>query len=266
MLGLAVATGLEMVLASVASADMPALEPAPEGVTAREIAKKSEYTMRGDTNYCDCRMTVESPRLASARVVRFESWADEPGKRSLIRIHEPAKDRGTGFLKQHPNLWMWVPRVERTVRIPPSMMLQSWMGSDFTNDDLVRSSSELDDYDHTLLGIDPGSEASAGRRAYVLEYVPHEDAPVVWGKIVAWIDVERFAPLAQDFYDEDGVRLRAMRFSEHREVEGRFLPHRWLLTPLEKPGHSTLIEVEKMSYDLEIPDSIFTTRNLKRSR
>jgi outer membrane lipoprotein-sorting protein len=256
VLGLAFASPL-------AAAD---LEPAPADVSVDDIVHRAEDAMRGDRTYCDCEMTVRSPRLAQPRSVRFESWSDGPGKRSFIRIHEPAKDAGTGFLKLHPNLWMYVPRVERTIRVPPSMMLQSWMGSDFTNDDLVRESSEVEDYDHVLLGVDPGSEKSAGRRAYVIEYRPHEDAPVVWGRILAWVDAEHSNPLFQEFYDEDGVRIRELRFGDVREVDGRHVPHLWTLTPLDKEGHETVVRVEKIRYDLEIEESVFTTRNLKRTR
>ena len=242
------------------------LEPAPADIDVEDVVDRAEASMRGDRTYCKCEMTVSSPRLASDRKVAFESWNDGPGKRSFIRIHEPAKDSGSGFLKLHPNLWMYVPRVERTIRVPPSMMLQSWMGSDFTNDDLVRESSEVEDYDHVLLGVDPGSEKSGGRRSYVVEYRPHENAPVVWGSIVAWIDAELWAPLFQEFYDEEGEKIREMRFSEVREVDGRNVPHRWSLTPLDKPGHQTVVAVEEIRYDLDIDESVFTMRNLKRGR
>jgi outer membrane lipoprotein-sorting protein len=211
-------------------------------------------------------MVVESPRLSGPRVVAFRSWEDSTQKRSFIRILEPAKDVGTGFLKLHPNLWMYIPRVERTMRIPPSMMLQSWMGSDFTNDDLVRDSSEIDDYDHRSLGIDREGAKTGGRSAYVIEYLPHEDAPVVWGRIVAWIDMETAAPLRQEFYDEEGEKLRVLAFSDLRPVEGRTVPHRWSLTPLDKQGHRTEIEIREIRFEAEFDDDIFTTRNLKKGR
>jgi hypothetical protein len=159
---------------------------------------------------------------------------------------------------------MYVPRVERTLRIPPSMMLQSWMGSDFTNDDLVRESSALDDYDHRLLGLDPSPPGHPDLRAYVVEYLPHEDAPVVWGKIVAWIEVEHGTPLLQDFYDEDGEKLRSMRFADVRVVDGRHVPFSWSMTPLDKPGHETRIQVGRIRFDIPIDESIFTTRHLKK--
>ena len=227
--------------------------------------------MRSTRTFFQGKMTVASPRLTRPRVVAFHSWEDSQSKRSLIRIDSPAKDKGTGFLKLHPNLWMYVPRVERTVRVPPSMMLQSWMGSDFSNDDLVRESSEVEDYDHHLMGVDSGEQAheraeefAVDRRAYVVEYRPKEDAAVVWGSIVAWLDIETGAPLRQDFFDEDGERLRVMRFSDFRVIGNRFVPHLWRLTPLDKLGHSTMIEVDEIQFDAEMKPSIFTTRNLKR--
>ncbi len=240
------------------------LEQAPPNVDAQQLATTAEDNMRSDRTFFKGEMTVVSPRLTRPRVVAFHSWEDSQEKKSLIRIDAPSKDKGTGFLKLHPNLWMYIPRVERTVRVPPSMMLQSWMGSDFSNDDLVRESSEVDDYDHRLLGIDTGQGSAVDRRSYVVEYRPHEGAPVVWGSIVAWLDIESGAPLRQDFFDEEGERLRVMRFGDFRQIEDRFVPHHWEMTPLDKPGHKTTIKIEKIEFDLEIQSSIFTTRNLKR--
>ena len=238
------------------------LEPSPPGADAREIARLQEDVLRGDRAYMEATMTVVSPRLPTPRVVRLQSWDDRLGKRSFIRILAPAKDEGNGFLMKRPNLWMYIPRVERTMRIPPSMMLQSWMGSDFTNDDLVKQSSQLDDYDHKLLGVDPATPGHEGVRAYVVEFIPHEDAPVVWGKIVTWVDAERYAPLRQDFYDESETKLRVIRFSEIREVQGRPYPHRWSLVPLDKEGHETLIEIEEIRFDQDFDERIFNKRNL----
>jgi outer membrane lipoprotein-sorting protein len=101
--------------------------------------------------------------------------------------------------------------------------------------------------------------------AYVIEYLPHEDAPVVWGRIVAWVEVEHAAPLRQDFYDEDGAKVRSLVFEDFRDVDGRWVPHRWSLTPLDKPGHSTVIELQEIAFDVDLRESTFTTRNLRRS-
>ena len=242
------------------------LLPPPPGSDAAEIARRAEDSMRSERTIIDAAMTVVSPRIATARVMRFQSWEERDSKRSFIRILSPAKDAGTGFLKLHPNLWMYIPRVERTMRIPPSMMLQSWMGSDLSNDDLVKESSALDDYSHRLLGIDPEPEGHPGHSAYVIEYIPHEEAPVVWGKIVAWIDRERWSPLQQDFYDEDGEVLRRMRFSDIRQIGDRWVPHHWLVVPLDKEGYSTTVAIERFVFDAEIDPDIFTKRNLRKAR
>lgn len=255
---------LSVCLLGVAGAAHAELEPAPEDADAGAIARRAEETMRSDGTYLEAVMTVVSPRLSTDREVAFRSWDDRTGRRGFIRILSPSKDAGTGFLKLHPNLWMYVPRVERTLRIPPTMMLQSWMGSDFTHDDLVRESNGVDDYDHRLLGIDPRPPAAEGLSAWVVEYQPHEDAPVVWGKIVAWIEREHGTPLRQEFYDEGGERVRVLAFSEIREVQGRWVPHRWTLTPDDKEGHLTGIEVREIRFDQTFDDGIFTTRQLKK--
>jgi len=247
---------------AVAAADAaPALDPPPPGLPARAVAERVEELFRGENSYFQATMTIRSPLLPAPRIVGFRAWDDRSSGRSFVRITAPPKDRGVAFLNVPPNLWNYIPRVERTLRIPPSMMLQSWMGSDFTNDDLVRESSQLDDYEHHWLGIAP---AGAGLpRAYVIEYRPHEAAPVVWGRIAAWIDAERFAPLRQEFYDEAGALLRVMRFSDFRRTRGRLYPHAWSLIPENRPGHETAIQIEEIRFDEPIPDSIFTRRNLR---
>jgi len=255
------ALGLTSLLVAPAAAQDARLEPPPAQPTARELAERVEQTFRGESGFLDATMVVTSPRLPEPRRVRFQSWDDRAGKRSFIRILEPPKDRGAAFLKLQPNLWSWVPRVERTIRIPPSMMLQSWMGSDFTNDDLVRESSVLDDYEHRWLGVDPNYQ---GMRAFVIEYRPLEGAPVVWGRIVAWIDPARFAPLRQEFFDEAGVKLRLMTLGDFRAVGRRSYPHHWSMVPLDKKGHETAIEVNEVRFDEKFDDEIFTQRNLTR--
>ena len=254
---------LFMVAAATAPASAAELEPAPEGIEARDIAVRMEENFRGDTSYFEATMIVHSPRLPEPRRVGFVSWDDRPGKRSFIRITAPPKDKGMAFLKLHPNLWNYIPRVERTVRIPPSMMLQSWMGSDFSNDDLVRESSTIDDYEHRWLGVDPAPEHPESDRAFVIEYIPKEDAPVVWGRIVTWIDVERHAPLRQEYYDEDGEKMRLLEYAEFAK-EGRPYPHHWSMTPLDKEGHATEVEISEIRFNEEYPDSLFTKRNLTR--
>ncbi len=230
---------------------------------AAAIVKLAEDAMRGETVEMKATMDITTPRWQ--RTLVFRSWDDGRNDRSFTRILSPRKDKGTGFLRDGTTLWMYLPRVERTTRIPPSMMLQSWMGSDFTNDDVARDSSLVDDYTATVLG----RRRIEGTDALGVVLVPHEDAPVVWAKIEAWITAERPAPLLFLYYDEDKPGefelVRRMRFSEIRHVDGRDVPHRWLMEPLDKPGHSTAITLDEVHFDRSLSDSIFTQSNLKRS-
>jgi outer membrane lipoprotein-sorting protein len=259
---------LALFLAASPGAALAELEAPPEGLSARAVAERVEDNMRGETLYAEATMIVVSPRLPTPRRVTFRSWEDRSAKRSFIRILEPAKDAGVGFLKVPPNLWNYIPRVERTVRIPPSMMLQSWMGSDFTNDDLVRESDVIDDYAQRWRGVDPalGTLEETTQRAFVIEYIPHEEAPVVWGRIVTWIDPERFLPLRQEYYDEDEALVRVMQQGDIRSVGDRAYPHRWSMRPVDKEGHETRLEFETLRFDAPIDPSIFTKRHLSRGK
>jgi outer membrane lipoprotein-sorting protein len=230
---------------------------------AASLVSRIEELMRGDTVRYKAAMTITRPRWT--RTVRLRSWDDRVGRRSLIRILSPAKDRGTGFLKIESSLWTYLPRVERTIRMPPSMLLQSWMGSDFTNDDLVRESSIVDDYVPALLG----EREVAGAPALGLELIPKEDAPAVWARIELWVEKERLTPLEETFFGEEQEGafepLRRMVFSDVREVQGRPFPHRWVMQVLDDPGKSTSFEIDEIRFDEELPDALFSLATLKRA-
>ena len=228
-----------------------------------ELIERLEQALRGDTVQMRAEMRITTPRWT--RVVEFRSWDDRVGDRSFIRILAPRKDRGTGFLRREGTFWTFLPRVERTLRIPPSMMLQSWMGSDFTNDDLARESSLSEDYSARSLG---GREFE-GISAWGVELRPHLDAPVVWARVEAWIDPETLAPLLLLYYDEpDPGRfelLRELRFSDVRTIQGRPFPHSWLMLPRDKPGHRTEIRILSSVFDEPFEDALFTQEHLRRA-
>jgi outer membrane lipoprotein-sorting protein len=249
------------------AATEPAATPAePEGAVSLDadaLVLRFEEIFRGSTAQMKAAMTIQRPRWT--RTVTFRSWDDRSKDRSLVRILGPAKDRGTGFLREDQTLWTYLPRIERTTRIPPSMMLQPWMGSDFSNDDLVRESSIVEDYTARDLGYDELD----GLRVRGIELIPREEAPVVWSRIEIWIEAERVVPVRELFFDEPEPgrfeAVRDMRFSEVREVQGRPLPHLWVATPLDKEGHTTRVEVMEMLFDEPLDDSLFTLANLKRA-
>jgi outer membrane lipoprotein-sorting protein len=207
-------------------------------------------------------MTVTTPRWT--RSIELHSWDDRSRDRSFIRILSPQKDRGTGFLRQGIHLWTYLPRVERVMRIPPSMMLQPWMGSDFTNDDLVRESSLVEDYAPRLLG----ARELDGARVVGLELLPREEAPVVWGRLEVWLEEESLAPREFVYFEESPNggfgRVRTLRFDEVRAVQGRPFPHFWEMTPEDKPGHRTAFRVERILFDAELEDELFTQEHLRR--
>lgn len=239
------------------------LEPAPEGLDALQVVQHAERTFRGESRTLEATATIASGHRS--RVVEFRAWDDRLHRRALIRILAPARDRGTAWLKLHPNLWLYAPRHERTFHVTPSMLRQAWMGSDFTHDDLVHGTSAVDDYRHRVLGYDshPGGRGGAG--AWVIEYVPREDAPIPRERIVAWIDKQHGTPLRREFFEPDGGKLRVLRFDDIRSVRGRRFPHRWEMTPLDEKGHETVIEVHAVRFDEPIDESVFSTRNLKEA-
>ena len=234
-----------------------------EDLDVRELVRRTEDALRGKTSMMLMRMTITTPRWTRELVVR--SWADQPGERSFSRVLEPTKDKGTGFLRDRDAFWTWLPKVERAMRIPPSMMLQPWMGSDFTNDDLARESSLAEDYAPRALG----EREIDGVKALGIELVPKPEAPVVWSRMELWIEKDRLAPLRFIYFDEPEPgrfeTLRELRFSDIRLVAGRTLPHTWLMLPSDKPGHSTKVVLEEAQFDVPIDPEIFTQQNLRRS-
>ena len=221
--------------------------------SARQVMVKLERLLRADTNTGRYLMRVHTKDWD--RSIELDDWDDRPGKRFFIRILKPAKDRGTAYLKDGPNLWMYMPKLERDIRIPPSMMLSSWMGSDFTNDDLVKAESVVDDYTHRIIAHKDG--------VLTVESIPKPDAPVVWGKLVHRIRDDGI-PLQEDFYDEHGKLVRSLTFEDVREIGGRRIPTRWVMQPLDEPGKQTVLTIESITFNVPIPASVFTRQNLRR--
>jgi outer membrane lipoprotein-sorting protein len=242
-----------LLLAS-ALAGSPAIAQEP---SARDIVDRVETLLWGRTIQGEYEMTITTPRWQ--RTLSLHAWIERP-RRSFIRIRAPAKEKGIGSLRLGAEMWNYLPNVERTIKIPPSMMLQPWMGSDFTNDDLVKSSSLIDDYVSGILREEP----AGGAQAYVLELIPKPDAAVVWGKILYWVRKSDLIPLKQEFYDERGALIRVMTFSEIRSMGGRTIPTRWEIRPAEKPGNSTAVQIKSAVYDRPIDPEIFTQRNLQK--
>lgn len=230
-----------------------------DSTLARRIAEHADTLMRGRSNYGTYKMIVVRPDWS--RSITMKSW--ERGKElSFIEVTGPPKEAGTAFLKRRGQMWTWLPDIERTVKIPPSMMMGTWMGSDFTNDDLLHESSLSDDYTHTVIALDTVDTFPT----YVVELKSRPEAPVVWDRILIWVRVNDFMPLQQDYYDEKGRKIRTMYFKEIGRLGGRNIPKRLILEPHLKQGQRTEFEIIDVEFDVRIPDRIFTRQHLERSR
>jgi len=227
------------------------------GQDAKEIVRRAEDHARGKTSIAE--MTITTVRPKWTRSLDMKVWMKGTDF-ALLLVQSPAKDKGIAYLKRKKEVWNWLPSLERTIKLPPSMMGQSWMGTDFTNDDLVKEASALEDYNHTLLG----SEMQDARACYKIEMVPKPAAAVVWSKVLVWIDKKDYLQMRTEFYDDAGDLVNTLIASDVRILGGRLLPATLTMLPADKSGHKTEIRYRSMLYDQPISDDFFTTDNLSR--
>ncbi|PID61271.1 MAG: outer membrane lipoprotein-sorting protein [Ignavibacteriae bacterium] len=180
----------------------------------------------------------------------------------LILITAPAREKGQVFLKRYNEMWNWIPSISKMIKIPPSMMSQSWMGSDFTNDDLLKESSIVKDYTHKIIGKDKINEFDC----YKIELIPKNNAAVVWGKIILWISQNEFYQLKAEYYDEFGDLINTMYGSEIEKFGNRNLPSKLVMVPADKEGNQTILKSSNIIFNKNIPESFFSQQNMKRVR
>ncbi len=232
---------------------------AQKELSALEVLQKSDEKVKGNTSQSEIKMTIVRPSWK--REMTLKSWAlgDEY---SLTLITGPARDKGTAFLKREKEMWNWQPSIDRVIKLPPSMMSQSWMGSDFTNDDLVKQSSIVVDYTHEHLG----SEVIEEKDCYKIKMIPNEASSVVWGKVIIWISKDEFNQLKTEFYDEDDYLINTIYGKKIKNLGGKMLPSILEVVPAEEEGHKTIIEQLSIKFDEPLKESFFSNQNLKRVR
>jgi len=226
---------------------------------ATEIVKKADELMRAKSSYTEITMNIVKPDWS--REMGMKVWALEPDY-SMIYITEPARDKGTVTLKRKTEVWNWLPSAQKVIKIPPSMMLQSWMGSDFTNDDLVKESSVIKDYTHKLIG----EENIDGLDCYKIQLTPKPDAGVVWGKIIAWIAKDSYLEPKVEYYDEDGFMVKQFIGSNLQKMDGRNIFTHWEMIPEDKPGNKTIMDYNKIQFNIDTIESFYSEQNMKRVR
>jgi outer membrane lipoprotein-sorting protein len=235
----------------LASAGRGAPQPEP-----LQIVRKSDAALKGKTQQGQVTMTVITPDWK--RSIELEIWWANPDK-TFLRVAAPAKEAGMATLRIGMNMWNYLPQVERVIKIPPSLMMQPWMGSDFSNDDLVRESSLVNDYIHHL----EGEVTASGDACYRIVSMPKPEAAVVWGKLVLSIRKSDYLPRREEYYDEGGKLVKVLTFDDIRRTDGRSYPMRWRMVSQSKPGHETLLAFEKLLFDRPIPSRIFSQQNLR---
>jgi len=226
--------------------------------TAEEIITQSENVFKGKTSIGTYEMKVVTPEYS--REMKMDYWWDDENDRALIKTIAPKKEAGNKWLKIGNEMWNYLKTTETTIKIPPSMMLQSWNGSDFTNDDLARESSLNDDYTHIVIS----EEEINGAACWKIVSTPKPNAAVVWGKLYTWVRKEDFLPAVTQFYDEKGKLVRYMTYSEIQTLDGRKVPTKWSMYNKVKPGHRTEFYVREIKFDRNISDRIFSFRELER--
>lgn len=223
-----------------------------EEARARNIIDEMEQLYRGDSSDATITMQVETPQYQRTLKMTGQSMGKEL---AFFRILSPKKDRGVATLKRDQEMWNYFPKINKVIKVPPSMMMGSWMGSDFTNDDLVKETQLIDAYHLSMTEDDV---------KYYVTLTPKEQTVTVWGKIDYVISKEPLLPVSQAFFDEDGEKIRELTFTEPKEYDGKLMPSILEMTPLNKEGHKTRIIYDAITFNVPgITEQTFSMRNLK---
>jgi outer membrane lipoprotein-sorting protein len=223
--------------------------------TVQELLDATDDIARGTTSEVTMTMQVKTSRYE--RTVRMTAWSEGEDK-SLVVIESPEKEKGVATLMVGDDIWNYLPKVDRTMKLPASMMSGSWMGSHFSNDDLVKANRLADDFTAVVTGRPAGAEGS-----WTVQLTPKPDAAVVWGRIDVRVRADRI-PLDIAYFDEGGALVRTLRFEAVRELGGRTMPTRMVVVPADKPGESTTISYDAARFDVALPPETFTLQALRR--
>lgn len=222
---------------------------------ARTLVREAFDYFRGETSFSTVEMTIH--RADWERRMTMKGWTKGLDK-SLIIITEPPKDEGNGTLKKGQEMWTYNPKVNRVIKIPPSMMAQSWMGSDFSNNDLAKSDTLIHDYDHSLLG----STTMDGKKVYLIESRPKPQAPVVWGMQKLKVR-EDFIFLEQVFYDEYLKPVKILSSHDIQMLGGKLFPKIMKVRKADEKEEYTMLEYRELTFGVHIQDSLFTLSSLR---
>ena len=237
---------------------LPLQALAADDPDASALVENSFKYMRGNASIATVIMTIHRPDWE--RKMTIKAWT-RGKKYSLFYIQSPPKDHGNGTLKKSREMWMYNPKVNRVIKVPPSMMSQSWMGSDFSNNDLAKSDSFVNDYIHSIVG----TETHEGQKVYVIKSMPKPAAPVIWGMQMLKIR-EDLIWLSQEFFDEDFKSVKRMTTLEIQLMGGKLYPKVWRMRETDKEDRYTQLTYSSLTFKANLPDSLFTLTSLRKAR
>ncbi|MFT6276691.1 MAG: outer membrane lipoprotein-sorting protein [Halioglobus sp.] len=226
--------------------------------SAAELVRKAVDQYRGQSSYSEMTMIIHRPEWERRMSMRGWTRGDN---NTLVRVLEPKKDAGNGTLMLDSKMWTFAPKINRVIKVPSSMMGQNWMGSDFSNKDISKTTDIIDQYTHTLVD----QREQGGHQIYTIESVPREDAAIVWGKEVLVIR-DDWILLEQQFWDQDDTLLKVMKAADIKLMSGRLVATKLRMSDVESPGQWTQMETTAVEFDLELADNLFTLSSLRNPR
>jgi outer membrane lipoprotein-sorting protein len=223
-----------------------------------KIIREIDQLYRSNSSYAELEMEIVTPHWQ--RTLAMNGWTIGMDK-TFIRITSPKKEQGVSTLRIRNEMWNYLPKTNKVIKVPPSMMMSSWMGSDFTNDDLVKEFSLFEDYHYEQIFPEDAEEG-----LIYVNCIPREDLPVVWRNVIIVARESDHIPVRQEYYDEEGTLMRVLNYRDVKTFDGRTIPATMEIVPQHKAGHKTIIRYLTLKFDLEIDEDIFSLRNLRSAQ
>ena len=224
-------------------------------IDVKQLIKEVDEMYRANSSYAELEMEIVTPHWQ--RTLAMKAWSIGMDK-TFIRITAPKKENGVGTLRIENEMWNYLPKTNKVIKIPPSMMMSSWMGSDFTNDDLVKEFSLFEDYTYELVTVEDAEED-----LIYINSIPREDLPIVWGNILIAIREKDHMPVWEKYFDEKGKLMRVLGFSDIRQFGERRIPAVMEMIPQNKEGHKTVIRYNRLEFDIAVDEDVFSLRHLR---
>ena len=250
---------LRLIIFAIAVLNLSVQSLPGQQISAKELVAKADKNMEGESSISTMSMTIVRPDWS--RTLEFKNWL-KGNQYALTLITEPAKEKGQTFLKIKSDMWNYLPSISRLIKLPPSMMSQGWMGSDYTNDDVLKETSMVNDYEHQIVG----EERIENMDCYKIVMTPHNESAIVWGKLVTWISKEGSLFLKTEYYDEDGYLVKTELGLDVRKMDDRMIPTRLEIIPADEPRHKTVVTIRSIDFDVPIDNSFFSQQNMKQIR